>query len=412
MKLAFKIARRYLFAKKSTNAINIISAISALGMCFGTMALILILSVFNGFEGLVVSLYDTFNPDLKITVNEGKVFVPTDQQITELEGLEGIKGVSAVLEEIALLRYDDKTTPCRLKGVDDNFVKVSGVTDTAMIRGKFVLNGKTTQNAVVGLGIERALHIDVSNEFEFLDIFMPKRTGKISNNPEEAFNLKKVFPVGTFSIQEEFDKDYIFVPIEVGQELLSYKNGEISQLEIAFLPDADMESLQQKVKNILGSNFTVKNRYEQDVFLYKVMQTEKLAVFLILALILVVASFNIVGSLSMLVIEKSKDISILKAMGAERSLIRGIFLSEGFMLSFLGGLIGMAIAFVICFIQQKFEVIKLQGDSLLIDSYPVEMRFEDFALTLLTIVVIAIAASYFPAQKAAQQSELLLKTAD
>ena len=412
MNLAFKIARRYLFAKKSTNAINIISAISALGMCFGTLALILVLSVFNGFEGLVTSLYDTFNPDLKISLNQGKVFVPEEEKIKQLEELEGVKSVAMVLEEIALLRYNDKTTPCRLKGVNAAFEKGSGVADTAMIRGKFLLNKGGRNYAVVGLGIERALRIDVFNDFELLDIFMPKRTGKITNNPEEAFNRKSISPVGTFSIQEEFDKDYIFVPLEVSQDLLNYKEGEVSQLEIAFEENADLEKLQATVENILGANFLVKNRYEQDAFLYKVMKTEKLAVFCILALILVVASFNIIGSLSMLVIEKTKDIAILKAMGADSSLIRRIFLTEGFMLSFLGGLIGMIIAFIICFIQQKFEIIPLHGDSLLIDAYPVEMRVGDFLLTLLTIIIIAIAASYFPAQKAAKQSELALKTAD
>ena len=407
MKLAFNIAKRYLFAKKSTNAINIISLISAVGMCFGTMALILVLSVFNGFEGLVVSLYDTFNPDLKVEPAEGKVFVPLPLQMDHINSIDGIENVSMVLEDFALLKYDKKYEQCRIKAVDDSFEQTSAIADTAMIRGKFKLKDDNVLNAVVGYGIERNLDIDIYNDFERLDILMPKRTGKVSLNPENAFNKKSIRIAGTFSIQEEFDREYVFVPLELMQEMLAYQNGEISQLEISLKPGANVNNIQRELAGVLGNGFKIENRYQQDEQLYKVMKTEKLVVFLILSLILIVASFNIVGSLSMLVIEKTKDIAILKSMGADKSLIRRIFLFEGFLLSFLGGLLGMILAFFICFFQQRFKFITLQGDSLLIDAYPVQMEWPDFALTLLTVVLITIAASYLPAQRAANQDEML-----
>ena len=378
--------------------------ISAVGMCFGTMALILVLSVFNGFEGLVTSLYNTFNPDLKVIPAEGKVFVPSEEQLAEIRALDGVIGVAKVLEDFALLQYDDKYHQCRVKAVDNDFIKINTIADTAMIRGDFDM---TKSNAVLGYGVERAMRVDLYDSFEKLKIYLPKRKSKFNINPENAFNTELVNPVGTFSIQEEFDREYIFIPLPLFQNMFQYSGGEVSQLEIGFTEDANQDAVQKKIANILGKEFEVKNRFQQDANLYKVMKTEKLVVFLILTLILIVASFNIVGSLSMLVIEKTKDISILKSMGADKSLIRNIFLYEGFLLSFLGGLIGIVLAFIFCFIQQKFKIIPLYGDSLLIDAYPVKMQVMDFVLTLLVIIVITVAASYIPAQKAANQTEIL-----
>ncbi len=380
-------------------------------MCFGTFALVLILSVFNGFEDLVVSLYSTFNPDIKVEAVEGKVFIPDAQKLQTIKELEGVQGVSMVLEDFALLRYNEKYTHCRMKGVDEDFVNSTGIADTAMIRGEFILKDETRNNVVVGFGIDRALQIDIYNDFETLDVYFPKRKGKISSNPENAFKRKALHPVGTFSIQEEFDREYVFVPLDMMQEMLDYDKKEISNLEIGLKKDADNDYVKNSIEKILGADFKVKDRYEQDENLYKVMQTEKFVVFLVLLLILIVASFNIIGSLSMLVIEKTKDISVLKSLGAENSLIKKIFLYEGFMLSFLGGLIGMFLAFVVCFVQQKFKVIPLYGDSLLIDAYPVKMELGDFLLTLVTIILITLAASYLPAKRAAEQKEILREAA-
>lgn len=382
--------------------------VSALGMCVAVGALILILSVFNGLESLVTSLYNTFNPDLKITPKQGKVFLNTEEQLAALQAVDGVETVALVLEEMGVLRYDDKITPCRLKGVDEDFLQVAGVDDIAMLDGDFVMKENNAFRAVVGLGIQRALRISLLNEFEKLEILMPKRKGKLtSSNPERAFNFKSVYPSGVFSIQEEFDREFVFIALPLMQELLEYDENYLSQFEVKLKAEADPKDVKEKLMAVLGTDFEVKTRFEQDEFLYKVMKSEKLVVFLILTLILAVAAFNIIGSLSMLVIEKTKDIAILRSMGADSGLIKRIFLLEGFLLSFLGGVIGMGIAFVVCFIQQKFEVLKIQGDSLLIDAYPVEMRLSDFILVLLTIIVISTIAAWFPADRASKQDGIL-----
>lgn len=387
-----------MFSKKSTNAINIISGVSGIGIAFGTMALILVLSVFNGLEGLVIGLYDTFNPDLKITPTTGKTFKPSDNLISDLENIDGVFAVSQILEEVAALQYDERNAICKLKGVDKNFNLVSNM-DTAIVRGKFNLGG---QNAVLGLGVELELGVNVYSDFEQLIVYMPKRTGKVSLNPEKAFKKGGLQPRGTFSIQESFDREYVIAPLKFVQNLLDYST-ELSHLEIAIDKNADLENVQNQVKNLLGNNFKIQNRFEQNEFLYKVMQTEKWAVFLILSLILVVASFNIIGSLSMLVIEKKDDIKVLKALGADSSMIRKIFLSEGILLALSGGIIGMVMAFFICLLQKWFGIVKIQGKGLLLESYPVEMQPMDFVLVFLTVATIAFLASFWPAMRAARQ---------
>lgn len=394
-----------MFAKKSTNAINIISMISAIGMCFGTAALILILSVFNGFEELVLSLYDTFNPDFKVLPVEGKTFTPDAAQLAEIEKIEGVEGIALVLEEFALLQYKGKYEQCRLKGVNEDFLKISSIGDSSMVRGQFKLKSGSLPLAVVGYGVERNLAIDVFDDFEMMKVLLPKRKGKVKLNPENAFTSKPVKAIGTFAIQEEFDREYVFVPLDLVQEILDYENNEVSQLEIGLSDGTKGAAIQKRIQAILGNDFVVNNRFEQDVELYKVMKTEKFVIFLILTLILIVASFNIVGSLSMLVMEKKEDIVTLKSMGADRSLIQRIFLIEGFMLSFLGGLLGMIIAFFICFIQQNYGLVPLSGVSLLIDAYPVKMIWTDFAITLVTVILITLGASALPAYRAANQGE-------
>jgi len=398
MQLPFYIAKRYLFSKKSTNAINIISGVSATGIAFGTMALLIVLSVFNGLEGLVTGLYDTFNPDIKITPKTGKVFTPDSTVLAQIKQLEGLTDVSLVLEEIAVLQHEERTAICRLKGVEPNYLKVAQV-DTAIIRGKFDI---AQQGAVLGLGIEIELGVNVFDDFNTMSVYMPKRTAKATLNPEKAFKKGGLKPVGTFSIQESFDKEFVFVPLAFLQQLMDYKQ-EVSHIEIALNNEENLADIQQQITQIMGSNFEVKNRFEQNEFLYKVMQSEKWAVYFILSLILMVASFNIVGSLSMLVVEKKKDIGILKSMGATKQLVRSIFLTEGVLLALLGGIIGMLLAFFICLAQQVFGIVKIGGQNLLIDTYPVQMNPLDFLLVFITVSIIALLASWWPAKKAASQ---------
>lgn len=408
MKLAFKIAKRYLIAKKSTNAINIIAGISLAGMCIGAMALILVLSAFNGFEDLVVQLYATFNPDIKVSSRTGKVFVLPPERINALKNIEGVAAVSHTLEELAILKYGERRSVATIKGVDAHFEAVSGV-DTSMRAGDFVLQYDSAQFAVLGWGIEYELGVELNNPFERLQVFMPKRGAKAAVNPDNVFNVRSIMPAGVFSVQEEFDRKYVFVPISFARDLMQYNGEETSFLEIALQDNANSDQVQAAIQAVLGDDFVVKNRYQQDEFLYKVMQTEKWAVYFILTLILILASFNIIGSLSMLAIEKKKDVGILRAMGSTLTLIRNIFLAEGFLLCLSGGLLGMLMAWVLCVAQQRFGFIKIGGDNFLIDAYPVSLRLGDFVLVFATLVVIAIAASLYPALKAARQSNAILE---
>ncbi len=407
MNLAFHIAKRYLISKKSTNAINVISFVSVMGMIVGTMALILVLSVFNGFEDLVTSLYNTFNPHIKITAEEGKVFTPDSSKVLQLEALPQVLAVSKVLEENALLQYrEENNFIARLKGVDNNFTQVSQV-DTALIDGSFLLEDGAIDYAVLGLGVQNILRVNIHNEFTPIRVYMPKRDVKVSRmRPESAFKQEMIYPSAVFAIQQDFDARYAIVPIRFMRALLNYDK-EVSAIEIALKNEEDADYVKKQIKTIMGEGFYVKDRYEQDETLYKIMTAEKWVVYLILSFILIVASFNIIGSLSMLVIEKKHDIGILKAMGATKNFVRRVFFMEGVMLSLSGAIIGGVLATAICLIQQHFEVIKLQGASFLIDAYPVSMRMGDFVLVFVTVMVISVLASIVPAQRAAETSQLM-----
>lgn len=408
MNLAWLFAQRYFVARKSTNAINIIAAVSVIGMMVGTMALLLVLSVFNGFEDLVTSLYNSFNPDLKVEARIGKTFEVDSSTIYKLEHLPGVKAVSEVLEENALIRYNDKDMVGRLKGVDDKFIDVSGI-DSTIVGGKYMLTDADSLNyAVVGLGIQAMLGVNIANQFSNLQIYMPRREGKVSTtSPENAFKQQIIYPIGVYAIQQDFDAKYTIVPLQFMRNLLDYDTPQVSALEIALLPNANMATVQTAVEQLLGKNFKVADRYQQDEFLYKVMRTEKWAVYLILTFILIIAAFNIVGSLSMLVIEKKHDLGILRAMGANSQFIRRVFMLEGILLGGVGGAMGMLLAFVICLAQQHFKLLRLAGDTFLIDAYPVSMRWFDFLMVGITVIIIALLAAYFPAQRATQQGELL-----
>ena len=394
MNFPFYIARRYLFAKKSRHAINIISAISVGGVSIGTMALIIILSAFNGLDDLVRSLFSTFDPDLKITIAEGKTFSSEHEKIRKLYDQVGILYLTEVIEENALLRYGEKQYIATIKGVGDEFVMMSGI-DSMIFEGKFLLKDQKNRFAVVGQGIASNLSIGLSF-ITPIQIYVPKRTTNVVLTPDNAFNRKYIFPSGIFAIQQDFDSKYIIVPIEFARELLDYTS-ELSSIELKIDPSFNQEQVQEDLKRLLGNEFDVKNRYEQQEFVYKIMQSEKWAIFLILTFILLIASFNIIGSLSMLIIEKKKDIETLRNLGANLRLIRKIFLLEGWMISIFGALFGLILGSLICFLQQQFGLVKIQGgESFVIDTYPVSMEFLDFLFVFLTVLIIGFFAAWYP----------------
>lgn len=408
--MIWQFALRYFSARKSTSAINIIAWVSVVAIAVGTAALITVLSVFNGFTGLVKSLYSSFYPTLKVVPASGKTILLTPAQLKEIAALPGVAHFSQSIEEKAVLRYGEEQTIAVLKGVDNQFMKVAGVQDK-IVRGAFDLGTENGYQAVLGIGIETALGVDVEHSLVPVNVYMPKRDAGTSFNaamPEQSLNSGVIYPVGTFAIQQEFDSKYVLADIGFLRNLMNLRPGEVSSLEISLQPGVSEKRVKRKIQALLGDAAKVQTRVEQNATIYNVMQTEKWVVYVFLSFILVIAAFNMIGSLSMLVIEKQKDITILKAMGSRNSLIQRIFLGEGLIIAGAGSLIGFTIAIAICLLQQRFGLIKLGGGSFLIDAFPVEMHWEDFVLVSVTILVIGVLASWYPASRAAKQ-EITLK---
>jgi lipoprotein-releasing system permease protein len=399
----WQFASRYLRAKKSTQAVNIISWVSISAITIGAASLIIVLSVFNGFENLVKSLYSSFYPEIKISPVEGKtMFVPVSK-LDSLQKLNEVKYVSKSLQEKALLKYNDEKTIAILKGVDQHFSQVTGISEK-IARGTFNIGDADTPKAVVGIGIEAALGIDVERGFIPMLIYLPRANVESFIFPEQAFYVGQVSPDGTFAIQQDFDNQYVITSLAYMQQLMGLSSNVVSELEVALKPGVDLMQAKAGIMKIFGKEkYLVQTRYEQNRSLYQVMQTEKWFVYAILLFIFAIAAFNMIGCLSMLVIEKRRDITILKAMGARHSLIQKIFLAEGLLIAILGAGAGTLIAVLICVGQQKYGWVKLGGGTFVVDSYPVNMQYTDFILVWLTILVITLLASWYPALKAARQ---------
>ena len=396
MKFPLFVAKRYFVSKKSTNVINIISGISVVGVTIGTAALIIVLSVFNGFESLVISLYNSFDPNLKITPVAGKTFDPALLDMNRIRTAGGVKYLCEVVEDNCLIKYRDKQYIATVKGVDSNFVKMSGI-QKKMTEGEFLLEHADTNFAVIGQGVAYYLSVNSRDVFHFLNLYFPRKGDNVELNPEDAFVRKSVFPIGAFSIQQDFDSKYLLVPLRLARELFS-SGKEISALEIGLSENADMDAAQKEITELAGPSFKVRNRYQLHEVLYKIMKSEKWAVYLILSFILLIATFNIIGSLTMLIIEKKKDIAILHALGADSGTVRKIFLLEGSMITVLGAAFGTLIGFAVCLLQVKTGIVKLHGTgSFVIDAYPVQMQIPDFVYVFLTVMVIGLAAAWFPA---------------
>lgn len=404
MNLELNIAKRYLFSKKSTNAINIISLVSGTAMLFGTMALILVLSVFNGLEELVKSLYVVFYPDVAVTASQGKTFEITDALKEKLHSINYIDAYSFVLEENVLLEYADKQHICTVKGVDANYFKVVQKFDTFMVDGKMILQKDSINFGIVGVGVAQKLGLNPSEAFHPLSMYMPKKTSSSFASMENAFNKSYVTPSGAFAVSDEFDSKYTFVPLDFLQQLTD-NHQKASQIEIRLkdqqLSERAIQILQQK----LGTSFTIKSRYEQNEVLYKILKSEKWITFSILLLIVIIASFNIIGALSMLVLEKKKDIATLTALGIRKNNIIRIFLLEGILMSCAGAFTGMILAFILCILQQTVGLVQMPGTSFLVKYYPVKMLFSDFGIVAIVVVLISLVAAYLPAKKAALSVE-------
>ncbi|MEO9146304.1 MAG: FtsX-like permease family protein [Ginsengibacter sp.] len=397
-----KFAWRYFKAKKSTNAINIISWVTAGVIAFSTLCQVLVLSVFNGFEGLVQSLYSNFYSDVKIIPARGKTITLTQSQLREIHSLPGIKGISLDVEEKALLQSGDQQTVVLLKGVDSNYDRVSGVPQK-MYHGSFNTGTLNAPKLVLGAGIESAIGIQADRNLFPLTVFLPKKTNSENPNPLSALSEGNATTSGSFAIQQEFDNKYVITNLAFMKQQMNYQPDEYSALEVSLLDPGKSESLKKTLQNKLGNKYKVLTKYEQNTSLYNSMRLEKWFIYAVLTLILIIAAFNMIGALTMLVLEKRKDISVLQALGADKSLIKKIFLSEGILLAVVGAGTGIILALVIAFLQMRFHLIKLVGNSFLIDYFPVKLVITDFLLVIFTSLIIAFAASWFPAKKASQQ---------
>lgn len=406
--LAFRIALRYIFSKKSTNVINVISRISILGMGVGAFALIVVLSVFNGFEGLVLSLYSSFYPDLEIRAAAGKTFEDNATLSGKILQLDGIASLSRTLEENVYLEYGEQAQIGTIKGVDDKYNDVTTV--KRYVRdGKFLLHDSIRNYAVVGANISYPMNIDVHRGTEPLRVTVPRKGVKTVFAPEDAFNTIPVIPAGVFSIQQEFDSKYVFVSLDFARELLGEEN-KVSAYEIKLKPGENIEDAKKQVAQLVGKDFKVRTRYEQKAETYRVMLIERWVTTAILGFIILIISFNIIGSLSMLVLEKVKDISILKALGGDRQLVKKIYLLNGMLSSLIGAFTGLLLGYAVVLLQMKFHFLKLGGSesSFVINYYPVVLKWRDPIITLTIITSISLLASYFPAKRASE-SEMNFK---
>jgi lipoprotein-releasing system permease protein len=411
--LNFLFAWRYFKAKKTTNDINIISWISIVAIIIGTTSLILVLSVFNGFEGLVKSLYSSFYPDVKISSVSGKEIVLTPEQLQKIRSVKGIKAISLVVEEKALLQNKandsdsaDYQSIIYLKGVDSNYTRVTTVADH-LLGGNFNTGTEDKPLLILGAGVESAVHVQSESNIRPLAVYMPRKGAVSLDDPLQSLSEEAVNTSGTFIIQQDFDNKYAITNLAFVKRMLVMGANAYSGAEIAVKNTTDADDVRDEIKKLLGKNYSVQNRFEQNASLFSVMRIEKWIIYAILSLILIVAAFNMVGALTMLVLEKKQDISVLHALGASRSFIQKIFLSAGLLLGIIGGAVGMLLAFLIGFLQTKYHLVPLQGSTFMIDYFPVKMVLSDFLLVAFTVMIIALVASWIPARKAASHQFLL-----
>ncbi len=400
--LPFYISKRYFFGKKSTNAINVISYISVGGIALGTAALLLVSSVFNGFEDLIKSLYGSFQPDIMITPKEGKVFIVDDETYKGLTEIDGVEYVSKSLEEIAFFEYKDGQDFGLIKGVDEHWINVTRL-DTVIYDGVYKLKSGNKNLAVVGYGMRNKLGISVENVLSQLSVYMLKN--KQVGPLEKPFKKQYLQPAGIFSIQQQFDEKYVISDLDFAQKLRGYKNSEISQLEIKIKPNTSSTEIIRSVQRMMGQDYHIKNRYEQNEAFFKLMKVEKWMGFAIIGLTVILVAINMVGCMFMLVHEKKKDIAILKSMGANNHFIRNIFTGVGLWMCGIGMLIGFVGAVGFYQLHKWFNLIPMEG--FIVDAYPMEFRAIDFIATIIFVLLFGILFSLYPASKAAKIKSLV-----
>ncbi|MBN1340903.1 MAG: ABC transporter permease [Bacteroidales bacterium] len=401
MNFTFHIARKYLFSGKSHNIINVISFISTLGIMIGTASLIIILSVFNGFEDLVKSLMNTFNPDILVLPATGKVFDADSIDLERIGLIPGVAMYSGFIEDNALARYKNEQYIIKIKGLSQEYLS-TGPLDTMVIAGKAYVNINGSEYAILGYLVAYKLGVSLNDVMTPLQLYVPdRRAGSLTGlDPSRAFNMERIWPAGIFSVQQEFDSEYVLVSVDFAKKLFGYKN-EVSGLEIRLNVGADAGEAIEKVRKVTGGKFVVKDRVQQQEALYRIMKSEKWAIFFILTFILIVATFNIAGSMTMLILDKRRDISVLFSMGAPERMIRGIFRMQGFFITITGIFGGMLTGGLLCMIQERYGLIRLSDDvnAFVVTHYPVKMVAADFILVFVTVLLIGSVSSWLPTRK-------------
>ena len=401
MNFPFYIARRYLFSKKSHNAINVISGISVCGVALATLALICTLSVFNGFQELVSNLFTAFDPELKVTTVSGKVFDAQDERIQALKDLPAIEVFSETLEDNAMVQYQGKQAMVVLKGVEDNFNQLTPIDSILYGRGERVLHDEVADYAIPGVELVSVLGTGI-RFLDPLEVYVPKRGVKVNvANPASSFNSSYLHSSGLiFAVnQQKYDASYILTSLSFARKLFQYDT-EVSSIDLKLREGSDVNKVKKEITGRLGDEYRVQNRYEQQADTFRIMEIEKLISYFFLTFILLIACFNVIGSLSMLIIEKREDVITLRNLGADDHTISRIFLFEGCLISMLGSLVGIVLGLLLCFAQQEFGWISLGGDSsagaFVIDAYPVSVHWKDVILVLFTVLVIGTLSVWYP----------------
>ena len=401
MSFPFYIARRYLFSKKSHNAINVISGVSVCGVALATLALVCTLSVFNGFQDLVTTMFTAFDPEIKITAANGKVFDAQDERIQLLKELPEIEVFSESLEDNAMVQYKGRQTMVVIKGIEDNFNQLTAIDSILYGRGDWILHDEVVDYAIPGIELVSVLGTGI-RFLDPLEVYAPKRGVKINvANPSTSFESAYLHSSGlVFAVnQQKYDASYILTSLSFARELFQYET-EVSSIELRLVADADLKKVKNEIRRILGNDFLVLDRYEQQADTYRIMEVEKLISYVFLSFILLIACFNVIGSLSMLIIDKRNDVVTLRNLGADDQLISRVFLFEGYMITFFGALIGVGLGLLLCFIQQEFGLISLGSGSsagaFVVDAYPVSVYATDVILVLITVLVTGFLSVFFP----------------
>ena len=398
MSVSFFFAQRYLFSKKSKNAINYITTVSVVLIALVSLALTITMSVFNGLSDVISSMYNRFYPEIKITAKSGRVF-SFDSVEQKIQQIDEIEAFAPVLEDDVLFSYGDKQLIGKLKGVGDSY-KQTCATDSIMVAGEFALEENNVPFACVGQGVAHKLSVGLMYR-DVLYIYAPDREKKSSFTPNEEYSKVFAYARGVFTVQMDIDNEYVITSLRLAQELWKYKHNEISSIEIKTKGNADVTEVVNKLQEQLEADFLVKDRNQQHAFMYKITQGEKFITFLIITLILIIASFSIIGSLTMLIIDKQRDISIIKSLGADSKQVRKIFIFEGWLISALGAVIGVALGVLICYLQETFGIVKLPGasENFIVQAYPVKVLVSDVVAILLVVLSVGFVTAYYPVRK-------------